>query len=699
MTRSETAPSPADPLLQQSEAMRTAIDASGGSTVVSTKVHKDFTNKKVNIVLDEYNFLMWKQQVLLAVRSLRLEKLLTGVLKAPPATVTSADGVVTENEDYEIFVAQDSALASWILSTISPQLLPQFISAETTSEIWSTVLRFFSSRSTTTMMSLHYKLRSLKKGDLSMRTYVSQVKELCNALAACGSPIFDLETIATILNGLSMEYQPFVAIITVSRDPFTLDAAISVLFDAETQLNNFSPISELSPSLHVVQSSVGNNYVAPSGGSSSARPYRVSNAQGGRGRNGRMRLQCQLCGKLGHLVDRCWHQFDETFVPVTARSRDQAKSEPSSVNLCAFDTNSPGVVCSCAASKNQAVAAESRTSVQPQAHLATTAKGQWFVNSGASHHVSPDSSILVDSADYSGPGKLTVGNGMHLGISRIGQSSLISSSSTRTLLLNNVLHVPNITKNLVSVSKLARDNKLFLEFHPCSCVVRDGDTGDVLLTGDQVGGLYRFNSHLPMSLCNKKHVEANMLHKSSVFEACNSRPTRACCTEPLTIPVVPGAERLWRCTRTTPVETRLHESPDVGSSSAIAGLNVDSSVGVDSTCQAPVSSPESNASHSSPTSLRSPTPMLDKSLQESRICLPDYNNDIVHSANVEPSCGNAPESSIARENLEVVVRKLFNELSISCMGVNDVTPACSGYKTHAEVGNSLRKLNKQKSQL
>ncbi|KAK8704512.1 hypothetical protein V6N13_048134 [Hibiscus sabdariffa] len=60
-------------------------------------------------------------------------------------------------------------------------------------------------------------------------------------------------------------------------------------------------------------------------------------------------------------------------------------------------------------------------------------------------------------------------------------------------------------------------------------------------------------------------------------------------------------ERLWRGTRTVPVETRLHESPDVGSSSAVAGMNVDSSMGVDSTCQAPISSPESNASRSFPT--------------------------------------------------------------------------------------------------
>ncbi|KAL4312019.1 hypothetical protein GQ457_01G018020 [Hibiscus cannabinus] len=185
------------------------VAQSGGSTGGVSTVTKSFTNKKVSVVLDEYNFLVWKQQVLLVVRSLRLEKLLTGDLKPSPPTIVSADGAAVDNEEYEVFVAQDSALESWLLSTISPPLLPQFVGADTTAAIWSTILHFFASRSTTTVMSLHYKLRSIKKGDLNMRAYVSQIKEICNALASSGSPISDLEKIATILNGLSIEYLPF----------------------------------------------------------------------------------------------------------------------------------------------------------------------------------------------------------------------------------------------------------------------------------------------------------------------------------------------------------------------------------------------------------------------------------------------------------------------------------------------------------
>ncbi|KAL4309935.1 hypothetical protein GQ457_01G029790 [Hibiscus cannabinus] len=49
-----------------------------------------------------------------------------------------------------------------------------------------------------------------------MRAFVSQVKEVCDTLASCGSPISDMEKIVTILNGLPGEYQPFVVVITAN---------------------------------------------------------------------------------------------------------------------------------------------------------------------------------------------------------------------------------------------------------------------------------------------------------------------------------------------------------------------------------------------------------------------------------------------------------------------------------------------------
>ncbi|KAE8656104.1 Serine/threonine-protein kinase-like protein [Hibiscus syriacus] len=98
-------------------ASSSAMVDSDGSTMVPPKM---FTNKKVNVVLVEGNFLLWKQRVLLVVRSHRLEKMLYGSVQPLPSTITLDNGNVVDNEEYEVFEAQDSALASWELSESAP---------------------------------------------------------------------------------------------------------------------------------------------------------------------------------------------------------------------------------------------------------------------------------------------------------------------------------------------------------------------------------------------------------------------------------------------------------------------------------------------------------------------------------------------------------------------------------------------------
>ncbi|KAE8673735.1 hypothetical protein F3Y22_tig00111774pilonHSYRG00280 [Hibiscus syriacus] len=65
-----------------------------------------FTNKKLNVVLDEMNFLPWKQQVLLTVQSHHLERLLTGSMPVPPETIVDQNGEVMLNEVFKDFMAQ-----------------------------------------------------------------------------------------------------------------------------------------------------------------------------------------------------------------------------------------------------------------------------------------------------------------------------------------------------------------------------------------------------------------------------------------------------------------------------------------------------------------------------------------------------------------------------------------------------------------
>jgi hypothetical protein len=78
----------------------------------------------------------------------------------------------------------------------------------------------------------------------------------------------------------------------------------------------------------------------------------------------------------------------------------------------------------------------------------------WYLDSGASSHVTSDLGKFFTYSAYRGTEKLAVGNGDQLPIAHIGNDIVNSHKlPARTLILSNMLHVPNIAKNLLSISK------------------------------------------------------------------------------------------------------------------------------------------------------------------------------------------------------------------------------------------------------
>ncbi|XP_039011009.1 uncharacterized protein LOC120140005 [Hibiscus syriacus] len=245
---------------------------------------------------------------------------------------------------------------------------------------------------------------------------------------------------ASILKGLPRDYQPFVVVLTTMQKSVTLDALYTMLMDAETQLACFGESLEPFPmSAHMVEGKVSGGFEDQSDSRSSSRQSYSCGRFSSRGR-GQTRLQCQLCGKNRYLVDQCWHRFDENFPGVTANSNSYSKDDSSVAYYSVNDNKSTGC---------------------------------------ATHHVTSDGVNISQSVDLDNPGKLLVGNGVASEVEFVGYASL--NSSSRLLLLTDLLHAPQITKNLLSVSKLARDNNVFLEFHSHECFVHDEKSGAVLL--------------------------------------------------------------------------------------------------------------------------------------------------------------------------------------------------------------------------
>uniref|UniRef100_A0A803PI22 HAT C-terminal dimerisation domain-containing protein n=1 Tax=Cannabis sativa TaxID=3483 RepID=A0A803PI22_CANSA len=90
----------------------------------------------------------------------------------------------------------------------------------------------------------------------------------------------------------------------------------------------------------------------------------------------------------------------------------------------------------------------------------------WFLGTGATHHLTNDTQILSTTADYKGKAKVVE-------------------------VLQDILHVPSINKNLLSISQFTKDNNVILEFNVVCCLIKDKITKQVLLKGHLSEGLYK----------------------------------------------------------------------------------------------------------------------------------------------------------------------------------------------------------------
>jgi len=161
-----------------------------------------------------------------------------------------------------------------------------------------------------------------------------------------------------------------------------------------------------------------------------------------------VQVRCQVCLKPNHTAKECWHRFDEDYVP---KERFVAAAAPS----YGVDTN-------------------------------------WYTDSGSTDHITSNLGQLHAKEKYSGSEQIHTANGVGMGIKHIGHS--VFSSSARDLHLNNILHVPEAKKNLISVHRFTTDNRTFLEFYPNYFLVKDQETKQILLQGKCKGGLYPFPS-------------------------------------------------------------------------------------------------------------------------------------------------------------------------------------------------------------
>ncbi|WMV53686.1 hypothetical protein MTR67_047071 [Solanum verrucosum] len=340
-----------------------------------------------------------------------LHYLLNDSFIVPPTTIVE-NGKEFPNPEFLTYEQQDSALASWLLASVSPSLLPSLVGLTTSATIWKTPTQIFDTQTTTRIMHLHSMLKGQRKGNKSMREYLSGIKSLCDSLASCGEQVSNSIHLATILTGLTPEYEPVIVVITASQHHFTVQQVTSVLLDAEARQqdslihlsvsanlvsNQAAPIST-KPSLHGLPP-----YQPPSYQSSPQPTTRFPFQGRGRGR-------APPVQQPSHAYPS--HHYQPSPSPFNPPSSTPRQTySPSKFAYSQISTPPPFTHNNLDSSHNYGNGTcFSSSKLTPQAHITTPEivnDSAWYPDSGATHHITNDPSNVNNASHYTGSDLVT----------------------------------------------------------------------------------------------------------------------------------------------------------------------------------------------------------------------------------------------------------------------------------------------------
>jgi len=95
----------------------------------------------------------------------------------------------------------------------------------------------------------------------------------------------------------------------------------------------------------------------------------------------------------------------------------------------------------------------------------------WYMDTGATSHMTSLQRMLSSYFKLSRNNKIIVGNGQSIPIYSLGSTQIAAPHPP--IVLNNILHAPNLIKNLVSVRKFTTNNKVSIEFDPFGFFVKN----------------------------------------------------------------------------------------------------------------------------------------------------------------------------------------------------------------------------------
>ena len=321
----------------------------------------------------------------------------------------------------------------------------------------------------TKLEELRRKLHSLrlKDGD-SIQDHVRAMTEIFDGLSVAGDAVSEEDRVVHLLASLPDSYNMLVTALEANAEVSKMEVVTERLLHEERKLKNREDAAG-----------------ADSESAMFAGP-----------RSRRKGPKCYHCGKFGHIKRNCRelareNKFDSSY------QQDKEKAHNADVR--------PRRRSRSAESEGESVRLIARHALPACAGRSDS----WIVDSGATCHMCNDRRQFVKMQKLEKRLEVALGDGHELeaiGRGVVVLETKLLSGRVKKCTLNDVLYVPKLAYNMLSVSKVTEANKT-TRFGVANCQLLDGNR-KLIAVGAKVGDLYYLNCHNGLQQTNMAQSES-----------------------------------------------------------------------------------------------------------------------------------------------------------------------------------------------
>lgn len=380
------------------------------------------------------------------------------------ANATQAQRLAHETE-----IAKGFKALTALHSSVSDSIFTRIMSCTSAREVWLKLQEEFQGNTRTRQMQVlnlrrEFETIRMKENEL-VKDFTDRLLKVVNQIRVLGEPLTDQRVVEKVLVSLPEKFEAKISSLEESRNlsEITLSELINAL-QATEQRRAIRKEESLESAFMSSQSKKNKKNKNKNKGGTGYGGFNNNNnnnnfnnnnnnarqQQGGQRQNNGGYPPCPHCKKHGHAPNKCFWRPDVTCDKCGQRGH-------------------VGKVCKQGRQQANVVNEEAETLFVATCLKATSSGFGWLVDSGCSHHMTFEETNFVE-LDRSYKTRVKIGNGSFMDVEGKGDISLSTNKGTK--IIQNVLYVPSLCENLLSVAQLVEKGYV-LNFGCDGCLILD----------------------------------------------------------------------------------------------------------------------------------------------------------------------------------------------------------------------------------